>query len=114
MRTRICILTGLIALTGCSQSHTQSTSLSGMSPQHAFGNALASLSNIFGIRPARIKDCAEKYYFHDWLRDPFARGAYSYVRVGGTRAMARLAEPIQRTLFFAGEATDTSGKASTV
>ena len=44
---------------------------------------------------------------HDWRRDPFARGAYSYVRVGGEGARENLAAPIGDTLFFAGEATDT-------
>jgi monoamine oxidase len=45
---------------------------------------------------------------------PRAHGAYSYVTVGGTRARGLLAKPVDRTLFFAGEATDTSGQASTV
>jgi monoamine oxidase len=44
---------------------------------------------------------------HDWRRDPFARGAYSYVLVGGEGARETLAGPIADTLFFAGEATDT-------
>ena len=34
--------------------------------------------------------------------------------VGGMSARARLAKPVQGTIFFAGEATDTSGNASTV
>ena len=34
------------------------------------------------------------------------RGAYSYVRPGGKDAHARLAAPLESTLFFAGEATD--------
>ena len=41
----------------------------------------------------------------DWQSDRFARGAYSYVAVGGLDAPARLAEPVEDTLFFAGEAT---------
>ena len=50
-------------------------------------------------------------YFHDWDSDPFALGAYSYLRVGGGDARARLAAPIGDTLFFAGEAasSDDSG-----
>ena len=43
---------------------------------------------------------------HDWQRDPFARGAYSYLRVGGEGAREDLAAPIAATVFFAGEATD--------
>lgn len=39
-----------------------------------------------------------------WDRDPFARGSYSYARVGHTAARAVLAAPVNGRLFFAGEA----------
>jgi monoamine oxidase len=50
-------------------------------------------------------------YFHDWQADPFALGAYSYLRVGGADARERLPDPVADTLFFAGEAAsrDDSG-----
>jgi monoamine oxidase len=51
----------------------------------------------------------ESRHFHDWTADPFSRGAYSYVGVGGTEAHRTLAEPVERTLFFAGEATCGEG-----
>lgn len=41
---------------------------------------------------------------HDWQHDPFSRGAYSCVAVGGETAPQRLARPVQGTLFFAGKA----------
>jgi len=53
-------------------------------------------------------------HVHDWQADPFACGAYSYVTVGGSRARQALARPLQNTLYFAGEAADTSGEAATV
>jgi monoamine oxidase len=53
-------------------------------------------------------------YVHNWARDPFARGAYSYVAVGGDKARELLATPLDGTLFFAGEATDTTGDPATV
>lgn len=53
-------------------------------------------------------------YVHNWAQDPYARGAYSYVAVGGGTARETLATPLGGTLFFAGEATDTSGEATTV
>ena len=43
---------------------------------------------------------------HDWRRDPWSRGAYSYVGVGGLPAQRALARPVEGTLFFAGEATE--------
>jgi monoamine oxidase len=44
-------------------------------------------------------------YRHDWENDPFARGAYSYLRVNGKDARERLALPVGAVLYFAGEAT---------
>jgi flavin-dependent amine oxidoreductase len=67
--------------------------------------ALASLRGLFGRR-VDIAGQLEGYYYHDWQQDPFARGAYSYVTVGGSEARAILARPVADTLFFAGEATD--------
>ena len=51
---------------------------------------------------------------HDWQSDPFARGAYSYVTVGGRDARERLAAPLRGTLFFAGEAAAIGGESATV
>lgn len=75
--------------------------------------ALESLSTIFGGRAA-TEFQLEAAYLHNWQQDPFARGAYSYITVGGENARASLAEPLADTLFFAGEATDTQSEAATV
>jgi monoamine oxidase len=56
----------------------------------------------------------EAAYVHNWERDAYARGAYSYVAAGGGNARQELATPLGGTLFFAGEATDTTGEATTV
>jgi monoamine oxidase len=41
----------------------------------------------------------------DWQSDPFCRGAYAYLPVGGGDQPGELARPVAGTLFFAGEAT---------
>jgi len=51
---------------------------------------------------------------HDWVRDAFARGAYSYVTVGGGNARAALSAPVDDTIFFAGEATSIDDQGGTV
>ena len=71
--------------------------------------ALASLKSVFG----RIEE-PDAVYLHDWKSDPFARGAYSYVRVDGETAREQFAEPLASTLFFAGEATNLEGESGTV
>jgi monoamine oxidase len=75
--------------------------------------ALTSLGTIFGGRH-ESEFQLEAAYLHNWQQDPLARGAYSYVNVGGARARQSLAAPLQNTLFFAGEATDTESEPATV
>jgi len=41
-----------------------------------------------------------------WSREPFIGGSYAWVPVGADGAMQVLAEPVDGTLFFAGEATN--------
>ena len=73
--------------------------------------AMAALQRVYGAPvPARLV----RAWHHDWSADPFALGAYSYVPAGGLSARRRLAEPVDSTLFFAGEATDTGGHTGTV
>jgi len=85
----------------------------GVSPQQLAATAMQSLQRLFG-RHVDIRAQLEGYYYHDWQQDPFARGAYSYVLVGGSEARAHLGRPLEDTLFFAGEATDTEGEGGTV
>jgi monoamine oxidase len=64
--------------------------------------------------PAQVQSEFESGFMHDWARDPFSRGAYSYLRVGAGDARIALAAPVDGTLFFAGEATSSDGQGGTV
>lgn len=88
--------------------------LSGRQSEFVIDKALATLSRVTNIPKNDLTDLLEKAYFHDWQSDPFSQGAYSYVKVGGKNAPAILGKPVEQTLFFAGEATDTSGHTGTV
>ena len=72
-----------------------------------------ALSSLARILDRKIPH-PETAHFHDWRSDPFFRGAYSYVPVNGLPARKALSKPVDATLFFAGEATDLNGHASTV
>ncbi len=76
--------------------------------------ALESLGHIFRTSRASLEQVLEEFYTHDWEHDPFTGGAYSYIPVGGVDAQAQLARPVEDTLFFAGEATNTEGHHGTV
>lgn len=75
--------------------------------------AVRSLAKVFGIARSTVSRHVLAYFTHDWLNDPFSRGAYSYVGVEGSGAAALLARPVERTLFFAGEHA-RSGRNGTV
>jgi monoamine oxidase len=76
--------------------------------------ALLSLSQMFKKDPRETRELLVASYRHDWSQDPFSRGAYSYTQTGGISAAAQLAQPVDNTLFFAGEATDSRGEQGTV
>jgi len=78
------------------------------------GRALNSLAHHLGTTRHRLDEYVRGGWTYNWDRDPFSRGAYSYALVGGSGAGARLARPIEQTIFFAGEATDTNGQTGTV
>lgn len=88
--------------------------LAGLSRKRLLDVAIDSLSALVDISRPRLRALVEEFYCHDWGSDPFSLGAYSYVTVGGMSARSKLVKPIDNTLFFAGEALDTSGQASTV
>ncbi len=67
--------------------------------------AIQSLASLFGVSRRRVASQLDAVHMHDWQADPFSRGAYSYLGVGGSHAYRALAKPVAGTLFFAGEAT---------
>jgi monoamine oxidase len=78
--------------------------LTGSSTRKLLDTALASLESVFG-KGVRAELAAA--YVQDWMQDPYSRGGYSYLLVGGKGAREELAAPIDETIFFAGEATDS-------
>ncbi len=88
--------------------------LSGHNSRFVVDKALTTLSRVMNFPKKSLADQLEAAYFHDWQSDSFSRGAYSYVKVGGKNGSGVLGKPVEQTLFFAGEATDTSGHTGTV
>ena len=88
--------------------------LSAQPAEKVLERALESLGRCLGEHPRELAPLVEHYWTHDWQSDPFSRGGYSYVRPGGLAAQEELARPAGRVLFFAGEATETSGRCATV
>jgi monoamine oxidase len=88
--------------------------LAGLTAEQRVDRALESLTRVLRTSRATVDRQVVTWGMHDWGMDPFARGAYSYVRVGGMEAQATLATPVEDTLFLAGEATELAGHQATV
>ncbi len=89
------------------------TALSGVSAPDLVEKALHGFGELFGETELARREF-EGGLTHDWSADQFARGAYSYIAVGGGNARAVLAAPVGGALFFAGEATSSDGQGGTV
>jgi monoamine oxidase len=66
--------------------------------------SIKSLSSIFKMEVSSLKDELTAWKVIDWMKEPFAAGAYSYSTVETPVARRFLNQPIEQTIFFAGEA----------
>jgi len=65
--------------------------------------SLQSIGNIFKMTADELKDKLVAFDVANWTADPFTRGSYAYDTVGAAGARKILSQPIDDTIFFAGE-----------
>jgi monoamine oxidase len=75
---------------------------------------LMTLGKMMNQPPAYLRQLLVSSHCHNWQADEYARGAYSYVPAGALSASERMSQPVDGTLFFAGEHTDLSSNWGTV
>lgn len=84
-------------------------------PEATLGDSACDvLAEIFAMRVDEIRSQLLGTYSHDWQPDGLSLGSYSYVPAGALDACSKMTSPADRTLFFAGEHTDTTGNWGTV
>ena len=88
--------------------------LAGVEEPAILDEAVRSLSAIVHKPEGELREQLDAVFHHDWSADPFSRGAYSYVPVGCLPLQRRLAEPVDDTLFVAGEAAALEAQPGTV
>ncbi|MEP6596443.1 MAG: NAD(P)/FAD-dependent oxidoreductase [Ginsengibacter sp.] len=66
--------------------------------------AMDSLAHMFAVDVKFLQQLIKASYIHNWISDPFSRGAYSYKSLTTEAAKKILLQPVSNTLFFAGEA----------
>nr|HVY76306.1 FAD-dependent oxidoreductase [Puia sp.] len=78
--------------------------LSILSDQELLDIGMDCLSRIFQMRRAELDELLIDAICCNWKRDIFSAGAYSFTLSGFQDARRRWQEPIEDTLYFAGEA----------
>jgi monoamine oxidase len=106
-------LSGAPVLTGWAGGPAAAT-LAHRSKRGVFDRTLSSLSEIFGRSKRELRAAVRGWETHNWSRDPFSRGAYSFTAAGADDAAEKLRAPVRDTLFFAGEATADGEEVGTV
>lgn len=65
--------------------------------------ALTSLSNVFKIDADILESKLVAWYVTNWTAEPFTRGSYAYDKVKSPEARIILQQPVDNTIYFAGE-----------
>ncbi len=88
--------------------------LANMSETELGRRACLLLSHFFGLDFGHLEKLLVQCYSHDWQRDPWSMGAYSYLPAGAISLPEKMSVPVNNTLYFAGEHTDTTAQWGTV
>ncbi|HTM91804.1 MAG TPA: NAD(P)/FAD-dependent oxidoreductase [Flavisolibacter sp.] len=74
-----------------------------LSNEEILQKALESLSEIFNVSANLLHLKLKAWHVANWVTDPFSCGGYSYDVVNGKESKQIIKQPIDNTIFFAGE-----------
>lgn len=100
-------LTVIVGYSGGKEART----LTGMTEEDAIRVGIDELAGGLG---EKIREQVVHARHFTWSDDPFARGSYSYPTVGMGDARKHLQLSLRNTLYYAGEASNTSQNSATV
>ena len=64
---------------------------------------LQSLSKIFDTDVVQLGKALKQAKMYSWSADPHFNGSYSYAVINGSKYMKTILEPVEQTVYFAGE-----------
>jgi monoamine oxidase len=76
--------------------------------------AIDSLSKTVNIPAADLKAMLIAQEVHDWSSNPFSQGAYSYSMLPTSEARKKFCQPVDDTIYFAGEGYYEGSSSATV
>lgn len=64
---------------------------------------LTALGNVFSMSQAALSEMLTAWHVANWTAEQYTRGSYAYDTVASPEARKALLQPVQNTLYFAGE-----------
>ena len=86
----------------------------GLSDNELFDLGISTLAHNFGVEKNVLEKEVVAWKVINWISDPYTLGAYSYTTLDTFDACEKLCEPIDNTIFFAGEALYSGAETATV
>ena len=96
------------------QGGPKALQMSTWSEEEKLHTAIKTLSSITKKSFNDLNAQIESWFTHNWSKDPFARGAYSYVALDGLNKAKRLKKPFEDTFYIIGEGTALDASRGTV
>ena len=84
------------------------------SEEEIIQKAIRSLSGIFNLDVIHLSQLLKKAKFYNWSADSDFNGAYSYAVLNGEKLMQRILQPVEGTIYFAGEGLHHGNEIGTV
>ncbi|GAA4333253.1 NAD(P)/FAD-dependent oxidoreductase [Flaviaesturariibacter amylovorans] len=85
-----------------------------LTQEQLVGRALSDLAQMFGKTKDWLRLQLQTVHYHNWAKDPYCRGGYSFEVVDGPHWQKLLSAPVARTLYFAGEGLHAGPQIGTV
>ncbi len=76
--------------------------------------AISSLAYVFGSSEAILQEHVKNIKVFNWQVDPFSLGAYAYATLNTSEAIKEISDPVENTIYFAGEAFYEGAEMGTV
>jgi monoamine oxidase len=76
--------------------------------------AFQSLGYVFGTNERTVKENVKAIRVFNWEADPLALGAYAYATLSTSQALNIVSQPVEETIYFAGEAFYKGAEMGTV
>ena len=88
--------------------------LSSLDEDSLLAKGLLSLGAIFGKDAIFLHQLLQEKHLYNWSADPYFEGAYSYAVINGEAYMKEILQPVDNTLYFAGEGLHNGPEIGTV